>query len=327
MYDLSFGNANAVRQAFLDIYNGDLVVFSSFSLMKFDYPPKVGDPELIELTKQVIKRQTGQEYKHVIMTNGATGGVVIALRAFAHFGKDVCITRKSPWFARYPGMIRAAGLGHVDETFYTDPGKAVILLDYPSNPLALTTDICPVLKSIGAKTILDGVYFNNVYTRGTINNVPHHDVMVGSYSKLLGLGGLRCGWIATNSDYLAAKIENLVTHEYCGLSKADSDIAKSVLRGLNWNHFEEQARFYLDCNREEFSKLEKFFGDTKVPDMGMFWYAPMDESCQKLLEKSGVIWTKGSEMGTDDSFGRLNMGADMMLTRRAATVILKNDKV
>jgi aspartate/methionine/tyrosine aminotransferase len=321
-FDLSFGNSVAVRKAFLETYNGHMVVFSAHSLERFNYPERTGDPELIEITKQVIKRQTGQEYKHVMLTNGATGGVVIALRAYAQQGREFCHTRKAPWYTRYPGMIKAAGLAHDDQEIFTFDNQSVVLLDLPSNPLALIDN-----PYWDVPTILDGVYFNKVYMRSTIVNVPRHDVMVGSYSKLTGVNGLRCGWVATNDDLLADRLGALITSEYCGLSAADTEILKTAMRDLNWDYFEEHARNYLDDNRESFSKLEKFFGGTKVADIGMFAYVPIDEQCRKLLEKTGIIWTKGSDMGTDDSFGRFNLGADPMILRRAVTAMLQTDKI
>jgi selenocysteine lyase/cysteine desulfurase len=91
-YDLGFGNSVAVRKAFLETYKGNFIVFTQDTLEQFDYPAHLGDPELIKTTKEVIKRQTGQKYKHVILTNGATGAINIVLNAYKSIGFDCCIT-------------------------------------------------------------------------------------------------------------------------------------------------------------------------------------------------------------------------------------------
>ncbi len=87
------------------------------------------------------------------------------------------------------------------------------------------------------------------------------------------------------------------------------------------------ANIYLNCNREEWSKLEKFFGDTPVSPIGMFYYGPMDETCKKLMNKAGIHWTPGPQMGTfHDNHGRFNIGQDNKLIRDAVKAVLKADK-
>lgn len=319
--DLGWGNSVAVREAFINTYHGNPMVVAREELMGFDYPTHEGDPELVEITRDVILRQTGQSYKHVFMVNGATGGVVIALRAYVQKGYRNCITRPAPYYVRYPRMIQASGIRHADP-FYQDPKESVILLDLPSNPLGLMTEINrPVMP-----TIIDGVYLNKVYAPA-IYQMPVHDVMIGSYSKLLGINGIRVGWLATNDDLLAERMKELVASEYCGLSQASTDILKHTLQGFEWDLFEALARFKLDCNRMDFSKLEKFFDGTPVPSVGMFYYGPMDRKAQEIFQKANVNWTPGSALGTDDGFARFNIGASNEQINKAVKAILKADRI
>lgn len=322
-YDLGWGNSIAVRQAFLDTYKGEMIVFSNYSLSKFDYPDHHGDPELVEITRKVIKDQVGEEYKHVFLTNGATGGVVISLRAFADRYYETCHTRNAPHYVRYPGMIRAAGLSHCNEEYWQFANSSVVLLDIPSNPLGLTESI---EIAVNTPVVLDGVYLNRVYTLGNIK-APRHDILVGSYSKLIGINGLRVGWIALNDDLLAERIKELITSEYCGIDMAGTDILKKILSNFDWLSFESKARLKLDYNREEWSKLEKFFDNRPVPEIGMFYYSPVDEKCKELLNKASIHYTDGSVMGTDSSFGRFNLGQDCDLIRKAVKSILEHDKL
>lgn len=322
-YDLGWGNSIAIRQAFLETYRGEMIVFSTYSLSEFNYPDHHGDPELVQITKQIIKDQTGLEYKHVVLTNGATGGVVIALRAYQQRGAEFCHTRNAPHYLRYPGMIKTSGLKHRDEASFQVTDKSVILLDIPSNPLGLTD---PVYAINGTPIVLDGVYLNKVYTDGSVK-VPNHDVLVGSYSKLTGINGLRIGWIATNDDLLVNRIKELVTSEYCGIDASGTTILKRLFDNFDWNIFERKSRLKLDYNREEWSKLEKFFGNKPIPDVGMFYYAPVDAKCKELLKKASIHYTDGALMGTDSSFGRFNLGQDPEMIRKATKAILKVDKV
>jgi aspartate/methionine/tyrosine aminotransferase len=329
-YDMGWGHAVAVRQAFLSTYNRSPVIIDDMDLSKFDYPEHEGDKNIIALTKQIIRRQLGLDYAHVLLTNGATGGVVIALRAYKKANRRVCVTRAPPYYLRYPGMIRASGLKHVkmnaserELTMNDVPqDEIVFLLDAPSNPIGLTDNPMPQFGPL----ILDGVYYNNVYTSGYIKPPPH-DVLVGSYSKLLGLNGVRVGWIATNDSLLYERLKSLVTSEYCGLSMADSLILNQVMSHFEWEQFEAKARRNLNRNREEWSRLERYFDGMPVGTTGMFYWGKMDSSCKTLMEKSGVNWTQGSLMGADDRYGRFSLGQDCLLTKRAVNEILKNDGV
>lgn len=326
MIDLGFGNSVAVRQAFTVAYNRKPITFDTESLSNFNYPNHTGDPALVSLTADVIKRQIGGSYKHIFITSGATGGCVIAMRAYQQMGFKFCITREAPYYIRYPKMVEATGLKHITSKYDGwEDELEVHLVDMPSNPLGLMTDIYPEYHE--SPVILDAVYLNNVYMLPSQVQVIKHDVLVGSYSKLLGINGIRLGWIATNDDMLAVKIKELVTSEYCGLSTASQDILKSVLPDFNWEFFEYMARFKMDRNREEWSKLEKFFSGTPVSDKGMFYYAPMDNKCQEMFNKANVIWTPGSAMGTDDGFGRFNIGQDPDIVNNAVRLILKADKI
>lgn len=319
VFDLGWGNSVAVREAFLNTYHGNPMVLAKEELVKFDYPTHEGDPELVEITKQIVKRQTGQDYKYLYLVNGATGGVIIALRAMKQRGAETCITRPAPFYVKYPLIIKTAGLEQVSKD---DPKRdGVNLVDYPSNPLGLTT-------SFGMRdipTIIDGVYLNNIYMPLTLP-VPHHDVMVGSYSKLTGMNGVRVGWLATNDAGLAWRFQDLVTAEYCGLDTASTNILKHTLQGFDWSRFETSARFKLDCNREEWQKVEKFFQGTPVNPVGMFYYGPMDAKAQEIFKKANINWTKGSDLGTDDGFGRFNMGAKNEVLEEAVKAILKADR-
>lgn len=324
-FDLGWGNSVAVREAFLNTYHGNPLVFAKEELATFDYPTHEGDPELVEVTRKVIERQTGLSYRHVFLVNGATGGVVIALRAYAQKGLTMCLTRPAPFYVRYPAMIKASGLKQIQhKKDGWEDELEVHLIDLPSNPLGLMTDIYNDYHE--SAVIIDGVYLNNVYAPKLYKFIPQHDVMIGSYSKLLGINGIRIGWLATNDDLLAERFRDLVTSEYCGLSQASTDVLLHTLQGFDWARFEDSARYRLDANREEWSKLEKFFGNTPVTDVGMFFYGPMDAKAQELFTKANVTWTKGSALGTDDSFARFNMGAKNEQIEQAVKAILKQDR-
>lgn len=325
-YNLVWGESVCVRHAFTETLSGRPIIFGLSELNDMGYTKHEGDEQLIKLTHRVIKRQTGQEYRNILITNGASGAITISLRAFAKRGFNVAFTQNPPYFAIYPAMIESAGLKHVIEAdTKADLDKPVALLDSPSNPRGYIIHGTDSIR-LHMPVIWDAVYHNNIYTDGTLKPLDC-DVLIGSYSKLTGLNGIRLGWIATNDDILYHRLKGLVEAEYCGLSGPSAKIINELTKNFYWDSFEQNARYKLNWNREEWSKLEKYFGDQPVRDIGMFYYCPIDDSAKRLLEKSNVLWTPGSKLGHGDDFGRFNLGQDNKLIQKAVKEILKNDKI
>lgn len=318
--DLTWGESVAVRQAFTEQLKLKTLLLTN-NLNDLNYSPFEGDAELLAHTRQVIKRQSGKDYRHVLLTNGAAGGCVITMRAYYQQGKTIGLTWPAPYFSIYPNMIAASGLEHMIEghSMGIDVMKSVHLVDSPSNPEGIVRggrDFMPV--------IWDSVYGNKVYAR--FNRVIPHDVYVGSYSKLTGLNGIRIGWIATDDSLLYERLKTLVTAEYCGLSTASVMILNKVLPDYDWARFEGKALDALDQNKTEWQKLEKFFGGQAVPDNGMFYYGPMDADAQELFYKAGIVWTPSTRLGTaKDDHGRFNIGQSYNLIKKAVDEVLKAD--
>ena len=321
MFNLAWGHSVAVREAFVK-YCKTTTIITPQSLMKYDYPAHEGEKALISLTADVILNTLGLTYKHIFITSGATGGCVISLRAFKQLGYTHCFTRQPPFYVRYPKMIEASGLEHTLNPLKNHSGT-VAMIDLPSNPLGVMT----TPSFIGLPVILDAVYLNQVYMNPIqVKHIPH-DVLIGSYSKLLGINGIRLGYMATNDDQLAAKMSELVTSEYCGLSMPSQDLLIDILPTFDWHQFYPYARYKLDLNREQFQRIEKFFQDTPVNPIGMFYYAPTDQKCKDILVRAGVQYVPGSSMGTTDAFGRFNLAQDNKLVEEAVRAILKADRI
>ena len=240
-YPLTWGESITVRQRFIEVF-GSPFILGDKQLEECSYVPFVGDAELIELTKKVIKRQTGREYDHILLTNGATGAINVALRAYRQQGYMAAVTRPGPYFSLYPSMIKHSGLEHSTDQGERDP--YVRLIDSPSNPLG---EVLSTLENWTVPTIWDSVYHTNCYTPGGLA-VPCHEVAVGSYSKLTGLNGIRVGWVATNDPILYERQKALVASEYCGICKISCDLLKHLLVGKDdlWCEFETIARYTLD---------------------------------------------------------------------------------
>lgn len=327
MFDLMWGESVCVRKALCDTLPRSFgSTIDKYGLMEFKYPKHEGDPGLVEVTKVIIERQTGLKPKHVFIVNGATGGIVTALRAYFQHGFKYCLTDRPPYFSLYPDMIKNSGLIHLNQDFARagNAGK-VLLIDSPANPTGVVTEVTKSEDS-DVEIVWDAVYHNRVYTISNNLPIPSHDIMVGSYSKLLGLNGIRMGWVATDDDELAKTLGQVITAEYVGLSYASTNLLLDVMSNMDWNQFEIEAKEALMRNKAEWKKVIKYFGNQEVPLNGMFYYSYLDNAAKELLEAAGVQYMPGSAMGATDDYGRFNLGQDCAVIEDAVKSILETDK-
>lgn len=323
-FALGWGESVSTRQAFKEVYGfSHAISLSITDILSMGYTPFEGDPLLIDTTRRFIENLYKRKYKHVLLTNGASGAIMSILTACRLQGFNTVITNPPPFFSLYPSLIQTAGLRHVylGEEHYRD--RNVYLIDSPTNPTGKLLSIPANMPD--SLMVLDAVYNNNVYVPPKEVFALPHDVLVGSYSKLLGVNGTRIGWIALDDDILYERLKIVITAQYSGLSKLSMDFINTTLEAFNFSHFENVARNKLDANREEWAKLERYFGNNPVSHIGMFYYGPIDNSADKLLRLSNVEWVKGGKLAHSDDFGRFNIGQDPNLIKEVVKEILKND--
>lgn len=327
-FDLAWGESVVVRQALaLNVGGYQSRVYSPFELQKMGYTDHYGDPQIVELTREVIKRQTGMDYNHILLTNGASGGLSVALRAYAKRGHDVVLTNPPPFYPLYPVIFEAAGLSHITlREFLPDSARPIFLLDSPSNPLSAINSGVGLIASYSIPLVWDAVYSNKIYAPGCRNPGSIADVMIGSYSKLLGTNGIRLGWLATNDSILFERFKSLVDAEYAGLSAPSQEVLLSILQNIDWEGFERSAKLRLDANRGEWQRLEKYFDGQEVNKDGMFFYGPMDKAAKKLFTNAGISWVSGTRAGDTDEFGRFNLAQDCGMILQAVLAVLRADK-
>ena len=162
---------------------------------------------------------------NVVMTNGAAGGLNVALKSLLDPGDEVVIF--SPFFVEYMFYIKnSGGIPVVCETdtenFQPDPGKLAevlsdktraVIINSPNNPTGVVypektlKGLAEVLSNLEEKTgnpvyvISDEPYKKIVYDGiqvPEILNIFRNSLIVNSYSKSLGLAGERIGYVAVN---------------------------------------------------------------------------------------------------------------------------------
>jgi aspartate/methionine/tyrosine aminotransferase len=320
-YDFGFGTTPGIAEIFLKncpSLNNFRIPFDNMQ-----YPAHQGIAELVEAVHKFLKINFG-EYKHVLITNGATHALSASLNAYrnADFRIVECLTQ--PLYYRfYPQTISDAGLIHKAEDIIceSDLTKSVYVIASPSNPTGELS-----FNSIEKNTIFDCVYSSKTYCK-TGYSIPAHEVLVGGINKLSGLTGVRIGWLATNSKVLYDLAYKSLEGSTCCVSLPSQLIALEMLNKADWDTFYDQSNDLLERNREALSKISYLFGNQKMPRNGMFAFFEVDQKLLDLFSKSNVIFTPGNLMGGSHLQVRINLAKTTKETVEMVSSILRNDKI
>lgn len=320
-FNMAWGEPYIVRQALLETLDIDLSLANIY-LDRMEYPPHLGTPKLIDRLKTMAERQSGHRPKHLFVTCGATGALNAALYALRSPKSDWVVTDKR-YYPIYPSIIEATNhfeminedkqiellrMGLQEENFLS-------LTASPSAPEGFVNPFC-------STDIWDAAYASKTYSVGS--HTPNGwKVMCGSLAKTLGLPGLRLGWISTDDDLIAHKLDKYITSSYIGLSSLSMSVAEEVLDNLNQDKFETRSARYLDSNREEVQKLLTKFGQGEVPGRGMFAILELGKAERKALERANIKWQPGNSWGEDENWARLSLGQTREVVRSAVKAALK----
>lgn len=315
--DLGWGEPFCVREALQDHYRKDFKI----KIKNLSYSSDNGNEELVEITREFLKQSTGIEYKYIAITNGTTNALNIVLRVMKKKGKENCYTNKH-YFPYYPDIIYKNGLNQINELQSTcnvilNKKENIILLDSPSNPFGSfsTYDVKDV--------IWDSVYHNDVYLN-THNNVPNHLVNCGSYSKFLGLTGVRVGWIATNNEKDFKKFCYDSLYENCTISTISQLYVLDVMKTINWYYFSKDAKDLINNNRGELNRISYLFNNETVPRNGMFYCVWADKKVVDIIEKANIKYVPLDEENGKHLI-RFNLAQTNKLTKKAVDSIIKVD--
>lgn len=320
-FKFCWGEPFCVREALKHYYKKKYI---PLDIDTFEYQPYDGIPELVNLTKKFVKDTTGIDYKHLIITNGATNALNIVLRCLKRkYQYEICYTHKY-CFPYYSGIIKKnnyeqkIGLYRNHEQ---ELGKENVLaiVDSPSNP---TGDLLLYTSNYN-NIIWDSVYHNSVFIN-TIPVKPDHRVNCGSYSKCFGITGARVGWIATNSDsdYSLFKEENM--YEMCSTSCLSQNFVLDVMQNTDIESFMKSSRYRINNNRETFDRICYLFDGQAVPENGMFYAVWASPYTVKLLNKLNVKTIEMDSLG-NDKFLRFNLAQTNDITKKAIRYIIKED--
>lgn len=327
-HQFGWGDTYGIRKAITEV--APWLSINTLPIETFGYPKHEGDEELVSLVRKLLRKLTGKNYQHILITQGCTH----ALNAYVAVEKkldrnnwgEFTLSTNKLYFPFYPGIAENHDLsfspGQLGEI-----SNSIQIIDSPSNPEG---KIC--FEDYG-NAIWDAAYYSPTYgvninlPRDLCTPIPNHVAMAGSLSKFTGINGIRVGWLATNDQELYDEAAKWVTYDICGVSGPSQWIAKEILKKIDLEEFWNVSRNVLDSNRTEVQKLSHIFGDQNIPTTGMFALFEIDNKLGKLLEKASVQVTPGSNCGDDRNSVRINLAHTNEATRAMVKAVLKVDKI
>jgi histidinol-phosphate/aromatic aminotransferase/cobyric acid decarboxylase-like protein len=315
MFDLKFGDPVLIRS---QLKNFHTLHENTLGYRMDDDCEK----NIIRWVKKYYKDKFGLEYKYVVLTHGAIGGLDVVLRSLKNsFDVSYINDLAFGWYEKVLRLNDIKFIKSIDLRKDKNEIASLYIVDSPSNPFGhqiLNNDLN------SNQVIWDSVYASECYVNGPVLH-PEHKAMIGSFSKMFGLAGLRLGWVGLNDEFLFNKIKENTLTAYCGLSTPSLEVASDLVGTIDFDLFQKVAKLHLDFSRDLFNKLRNIF-NMESPENGMFYTGALDGKNIKILEKAKV---GGLVLNSIDgrNYIRFNMADECEKTKKAVRAILRADKL
>ncbi len=287
------------------------------------YGPTAGLEELREAIASLTSRCTeGIEARNVLITAGATGGLLACYQTLFDPGDEVLVP--DPGFVVYgPDAILVGAKAipyvlHEEREYLPDatevealvtPKTKAIVVNSPSNPTGsvLSAKIHKTIVDLAVDRdiwiISDEVYDRFVYgtKHQTFCNAHEKSIVVNSFSKSMGIPGWRIGYLVADG----ALVEEISKMQYYSLACPPTPIQQAVLMALpHHERFIGEILPILDRRRRLMVRLlNRIPGFSCEMPKGAFYTFPrydVDIASRKLAEMilgAGVISSPGSAFG------------------------------
>lgn len=289
---------------------------NGLSFMEAKYPSINGMNNLVQSLKDL-----NQGYEHVVIGNGAKQCLMAAMWAFQETEGLFGVVPHTPinW-PSFPTITEITG-GVWDPNKEAPRLGSLDLIAYPGNPFSQRPAEDRLFH------IWDAVYASETY--GWDGWAPKHIVKISSVSKLLGLPGLRVGWILTNDAKIAHKAKQYIEFTTSGVSGPGQRMAKIALwyyasKAPYFQKGLKDVRLDLEANRLSVQELlEPHLNICRMGD-GMFAYIQFKDpdKAQKALKAANVKFVPGLACG-DPTPGtyRVSLGVDIHTMRNTLTFL------
>lgn len=327
-FDFSWGDTRGLREITLSRFFDFGKESAKIDWQKDGgYPTHEGNAELIAETKKLIKSLTGLDYKHILITAGATN----ALNSYLYARKNMTdnealwVRTHDLYYRMYPQIIRNQDAFHIKSKELKPTQDDVWIVDSPTNPKGQIITGLPPGKTSEEGVVWDAAYHSPTYYKSKVMTYPKHEVMVGSFSKFTSINGIRVGYLATNSDIIYDLAYKYITGDACGVNAIGQILITKFLQNVDLEAFYRAGYLMLEDNRNELSKLSYLFDTNAIPNDGMFAFSQTDAGVLRLLQKASVKVSDGKDLGADYLSIRINLANSREKTSDMVKAVLKAD--
>lgn len=281
------------------------------SYRDFKYGLVAGQENLREaLSEQYL----GSNRENFVITNGASEGLDLVLRALRKDGGKILLPR--PYYYSYPHNVKLVGM---EPIFYDlENGKinlenfrekcqdvVAVIINSPANPTGTIQEL-PILKEIeklsikfGFYIISDEVYKDLIYERENYLMEGGKTITLNSFSKTYAMCGFRVGYVYAREQVLIDKIVEIKTHTSMNTNILGQEMAFEATKSP-FAYIKEQAKIWKERRDLIYAGLLELGLDLWKPE-GAFYVFPKMKNPNKVVNdlyyKYNVITYDGTWFG------------------------------
>ncbi|MBQ8311287.1 MAG: pyridoxal phosphate-dependent aminotransferase [Clostridia bacterium] len=300
---------------------------------KTKYTPNAGIKELRDAIAYKLRKENGiacDPDKNLIVTAGATQGLMLAIATLVDKGDEVII--QGPNWPDYRGQIDMVNAktvyakvdehndfkmtADVIEPLITDKTK-LIIINSPSNPTGGVLDwedllkIAELVKKHKIFIISDEPYEKLVYdgfeqrSLAAIPGLEDYVLTINSFSKTFAMTGFRVGYICANEHI----VENLIKLHENMVASVPEPMQLAAVEAIHHGDGDvaEMVKYYDRNRRLIVDGLNRINGFSCLCPRGAFYVFPnvtgfgmsSREVAEYILEKTHVVTSPGDAFGPD----------------------------
>ena len=290
------------------------------------YTPTRGIPELRQIVADHLD-QTGIQYGDLIITAGATGGLLMSVMALVDRGNEVLVP--DPYFVAYRNIVFMAGGQPVSIDTYPDfqlradlvaplitENTKALIINSPNNPTGIVyrraelEKIVALSEKHGFHIISDEVYEPFVYTDDFISlgQLTREALVVNSFSKSAAMTGWRLGYTSGPTEI----IDKMAILQQYAYASTNSVAQRTALKAFDVD-YSQQRRNYETKRNICYDMVSKYFQVQKPGgSFYIFPQAPRNDASAffERAKEKGVLIIPGKDFSSRNSHFRISFAVD-----------------
>ncbi|MBC2580298.1 aminotransferase class I/II-fold pyridoxal phosphate-dependent enzyme [Clostridium sp. DJ247] len=320
---------------------------------KTTYTSNAGILELRrEISNYLKTQQITYSEDEICITVGGSEGLMDVFTALLNPNDKVLIP--TPAYPAYESCVKLLGGEVVNYKLNNDfsidfnelqevikrENPKVLVVSYPSNPTGAVLSkedsekLHNIVKESNVIVISDEMYSAlcfeaNYYSIGQYEDIRDRVILVGGFSKMFSMTGLRIGYVCANNLFMNAVMK---VHQY-NVSCAPSIVQWGAYEGLRscMKDVELMKKEFIARRDYLYNRLINMGFKSNLP-MGAFYIFPSIESfnmkseefCERLLKEAGVAAVPGDAFGVGgEGYIRISYAYSMEQLKEAADRIEK----